>query len=88
MDNVKGIVSIFNFIKEMNKLKYTIIADVREQIWNYFTRDIPDDSSAISLFDRDNAQEVPNGEDLVILKIKKPDLPTCPQPPKSIDEWL
>lgn len=88
MDNVKGIVSIFNFIKEMNKLKYTSIADVRDQIWNCFTRDIPDDSSAVILFNWDNAQDTSNGEELVILKIKKPDLPTCPQPPKSINGWL
>ena len=88
MDKVKGLISIFNFIKEMNKLKYMTAKNIQEQIWHCFISDIPTDSTDVVLTDWQGIQDTADNEERIILWIKKPNFPICPQPPKSIIEWL
>lgn len=88
LDKVKGLISIFNFIKEMNKLKYMTAKNIQEQIWHCFISDIPTDSTDVVLTDWQGIQDTADNEERIILWIKKPNFPICPQPPKSITEWL
>ena len=88
LDKVKGLISIFNFIKEMNKLKYMTAKNIQELIWHCFISDIPTDSTDVVLTDWQGIQDTADNEERIILWIKKPNFPICPQPPKSIIEWL
>ena len=62
--------------------------NIQEQIWHCFISDIPTDSTDVVLTDWQGIQDTADNEERIILWIKKPNFPICPQPPKSIIEWL
>ena len=88
MENIEKIIALFKYIKELCSLKYNVITDVNKQYWTCFLNDIPEDPENIIQYFRDRVEEEKNGDNLVLLEVKKPEFQKCPQPPESIIKWL
>ena len=82
------VISLFEFIRELNKLKQRTIINVRDYPWYRFLADFPDDSENISVSYRDRVDDEQSDADSVIASIHKPEFQACPMPPDNIIEWL
>lgn len=94
MTNNEKILSLFEYIKAIYAKKYKVITNVKEQHWKRFIKDIPDDPENITIYypDRVESESDENESDrnnnVVLLKVKKPEFQRCPEPTYLIKEWL
>jgi len=87
LDNQEKIISLFNYIKELSALKYSIVSDINKQYWTCFLDDIPNDPENISIYYRDRVENDSN-DNMVLLEVRKPDFQRCPPPPAIVINWL
>lgn len=85
-------VSLFQFIRELNKIKHKAILNVKNHPWTYSLSDLPDDPENIQLNYRDRVEDGMVSEDVngenVILSIRKPEFQNCPEPDELFKDWL
>ncbi len=87
MDNKNKAITMFKYIKELSSFRIKTVKDVKNQFWYCFFKDIPDDIRNITLHYRDRVEEEPVTDD-VILKVKKPEFQSCPEPERVFFFWL
>lgn len=81
-------IALFEFIKELNKLKQKVVLNIHEYQWFTAISSIPDFPECISMFYRDRVdQENENASDL-LLSVKKPEFEKCPTPDRTFADWL
>lgn len=83
------VVSLFQFIRELNKLKQKAILDFNDYPWARTVSSLPDDPDNISAYYRDRVEN----EDLtegggVLLSVHKPVFEKCPEPNAMFAEWM
>lgn len=83
------VVSLFQFIRELNKLKQKAILNIYDYPWARTVSSLPDDPNNISIFYRDrveneDATEVRN----ILLSVHKPEFEKCPEPDIIFAAWL
>lgn len=83
------VVSLFQFIRELNKLKQKAILNFYDYPWARTVSSLPDDPDNISVFYRDRVEN----EDLtegggVLLSVHKPEFEKCPEPDAIFVTWL
>lgn len=83
------VVSLFQFIKELNKLKQKTILNYKSYDWSCLLSDIPDDEN-IQINYRDCVNDESGESSLgnVLLSVHKPEFHSCPEPDKMLLEWL
>lgn len=81
-------VSLFEFIKELNKLKQKVVLNINDYPWHFAISDIPDFSAYIKIFYRDRVEEESETADDLLLSIRKPEFEECPIPDELFAEWL
>ena len=86
-DNNK-VVSLFQFLKELNKLKQKSILNVDKQIWYYPLSKLHADPENIELHYRDRVDVEDTTISETLLSVKKPDFHRCPKPTNEFAEWL
>ena len=82
------VVSLFQYIKELNRIRQKEVKNVREYRWHLMLSDIPGDEKNIKLSYRDRVEEADAISDDVILSVHKPEFQKCPEPDKMLKEWL
>lgn len=86
------VISLFQFIQELNKLKQNAILNIKEYPWSFSLLNIPNDPENISLHYQDRVvDEVESEKDWdgdLILSVHKPDFQKCPVPDSSFALWL
>lgn len=82
------VVSLFQYIKELNRIRQKEVKNVKEYRWHMMLADIPNDEKNIKLSYRDRVEETDAIADDVILSVHKPEFQKCPEPDKSLREWL
>ncbi len=83
------VISLFNYIKELNHLKNKSILNISEHSWSLMFSDIHDDSENIKIFYRDRvAEEDENDTNEVLLAVRKPILRKCPAPDPIFVDYL
>lgn len=84
------VISLFQFIKELNKLKRQAILNLSEYSWSRTISSFPDDPENISVYYRDRVEnEEPEfGDKQVLLSVHKPEYDRCPQPDNILNDWL
>ncbi|NLV16308.1 MAG: AAA family ATPase [Syntrophomonadaceae bacterium] len=84
------VVSLFQYIKELNKLKQKAILNITDYPWARTLSSIPDDPENISIFYRDRVEieDTVTADDSVLLSIHKPEFDGCPQPDSMLSNWL
>ena len=85
------VISLFQFIEELNKLKQTPILDYKKNhIWHYELSNLPNDPDNIQVFYQDRVEDdesEPN-KDNILLVVHKPEFTKCPEPEDIFKEWL
>ena len=83
-------VSLFEFIRELNKLKQKVIIHKREHILCKALSELPKDEAHIRIFYRDRVED--DSQDTegssVLLSVRKPKFERCPQPEPALEKWL
>lgn len=86
------VVSLFQFIRELNKLKQKAILNMREYPWSFALSNLPDDPMNISVHYPDRVEEDEAGDSLatdeILLSVHKPEFKRCPEPDELFSEWL
>lgn len=83
------VVSLLQFIRELNKLKQKAILNFNDYPWTRTVSSLPDDPDNISVYYRDRVEN----EDLtegggVLLSVHKPAFEKCPEPDALFVAWL
>lgn len=82
------VVALYQFIKELNKLKQKSILNMRDYPWALTFSDIPDDKENIALTYRDRVEDEAEDVSSVLLSVHKPEFQRCPQPDNCLLPWL
>ena len=82
-------VSLFSYIKELNKLKQKAILNIAEYPWSKTVSSLPNDPENITVFYRDRvATEDIASASNVLLSVHKPEYDPCPEPDDCFVDWL
>lgn len=82
-------VSLFEFIRELNKLKQKVVLNMNDYLLCRPLSGLPEDPEHIEIFYRDRVEEeVETDLSPVLLRVRKPDLEACPPPPANLEPWL
>ena len=83
-------VSLFEFVRELNKLKQKVVLDMREYPLCRPLSELPQDPEHIQVFYRDRVEEEnPEAEQgSVLLSVRKPVFDPCPPPGAELERWL
>lgn len=84
------VVSLFQYIKELNKLKQKSVLNVSEYPWARTISSFPDDPENILVFYRDRVEDKYGSadNDPVLLSVHKPEFDKCPVPDAFFVDWL
>ena len=85
------VVSLFQFIKEMNKLKQKAILNMSEHPWSQTVSTLPCDPNNIAIFYRDRVvsdDNVTSENSSVLLSICRPEFDKCPEPDVILLDWI
>lgn len=85
-------ISLFQFIRELNKLKQKAILNTKDYPWFFALSSLPEDLENISVFYRDRVEDEGAAEDgthgNVLLSVHKPEFQKCPEPDAILKDWL
>lgn len=85
-------ISLFQFIRELNKLKQKAILNMKDYPWSLSLSSLPEDPENISVFycDRveDEVETEDDGRGNVLLSVHKPEFQKCPEPDAILKDWL
>lgn len=89
IDENNKAVSLFTFIRELNKLKQKAIVNYSEYPWARTLSSLPDDPNNITVCYRDRVENEDLTDDSnVLLSVRKPEYEKCPVPDSSFEDWL
>lgn len=85
-------ISLFQFIRELNKLKQKVILNTRDYPWFFALSKLPDDPENVKVFYRDRVEEETENEigsqENILLSVHKPEFQKCPEPDSAFKGWL
>lgn len=81
-------IALFEFIKELNKLKQKVVLNVADYPWHLSISDLPDASEYITVAYRDRVAEEDESASDVLLSVRKPEFEKCPTPSELFSDWL
>ena len=81
-------ISLFEFIKELNKLKQKVVLNIKDYPWRLAISDIPVFSEYIKVSYRDRVEEESETTDDLLLSIRKFEFEECPIPDELFADWL
>ena len=81
------VISLFEFIRELNKIKQKAILDIKKYPWLCALSELPEDPENITVRYRDRVVEEPEGN-AVLLSVHKPRFHKCPHPDAVLLDWL
>lgn len=82
------VVSLFQFIQELNKLKQKAVLNVKDYPWFFSLSKLPDDPENIKLQYRDRVETEEAGLSSTILSVHKPEFQKCPEIDPLFKDWL
>lgn len=91
LDEQNKVISLFQFIRDMNKLKQNAILNMSEHPWSQTISTLPCDPKNIAVFYRDRVADDDNsiGESgSVLLSVCKPEFDKCPEPDAVFLDWI
>lgn len=88
LSNQEKTISLFEFIKELNKLKQKIVLNVKDYSWHFSVSDIPVFPQFVTVAHRDCTDEEAENTSDVLLSVRKPEFEECPTPSEALSDWL
>ena len=85
-------ISLFQFIRELNKLKQKTILNTKDYPCFLALSNLPDDPENVKIFYRDRVEDEAENENRtsenILLSVHKPEFQKCPEPDAVFKEWL
>lgn len=88
LSNQDKVISLFEFIKELNKIKQKVVLNIKDYPWHCSLSALPDDPENIKVFYRDRVEEEMADTSDVLLSVRKPEFEPCPEPDALLNDWL
>lgn len=88
LSNQDKVISLFEFIKELNKIKQKVVLNVKDYPWHCSLSALPDDPENIKVCYRDRVEEETADINDVLLSVRKPEFEPCPEPDALLNDWL
>ena len=89
LSDQQKVVSLFQFVKELNKLKQKVVLNYSEYPWVRTVSSFPNDPDNISVFYRDRVENDDVSDSTsVLLSVRKPEFDKCPEPKEIFSTWL
>ena len=89
IDENNKAVSLFTFIRELNKLKQKAVVNYSEYPWARTLSSLPDDPDNITVCYRDRVENEDLADDSnVLLSVRNPEFEKCPVPDSIFEDWL
>lgn len=82
------VVSLFQYIRELNKLKVKSVLNMKDHPWTFSLSDLPDDPEHITFSYRDRIEDDESDSNACLLSVTKPDFQSCPKPEDALIVWL
>ena len=86
------VISLFQFIQELNKLKQKAILNYKEYPWSSEISNFPDDPDNIQIYYRDRVEDetlnTESDSENILLSVHKPEFQRCPEPDLIFKDWL
>ncbi len=83
------VISLFNFIKELNKIKQKVVLNVSDYPWCRSIASFPNDEENIRIYYRDSLEDDGVESDTnILLSVHKPEFQRCPDPDDELKKWL
>ena len=85
------VVNLFEFIRELNKLRQKTILNYQEYPWFLELSNLPNDTNNIHQYWRDRVEDEIfdiNDDDSILLSVHKPEFQKCPEPDTIFKRWL
>jgi hypothetical protein len=84
------ILQVFNFVKALNELRNPVQLDVREYKWTLWLDELPTHPTIKVKNNEIDASTTNNevSDEEVILKVRRPIITDCPQPPQELKPWI
>src|SRR5579863_7710505 len=86
---------VFRYLEALNQHRNPAKRQIREQLWGFWLRDLPEHSAIQRGAAKDAATKAKNGNGLsaedganYVLKVQRPRLTRAPEPPDEIAAWL
>jgi very-short-patch-repair endonuclease len=87
---------VFRYLEALNQHRNPAKRQIREQLWSFWLRDLPEHSSIQRGTAKDSSTKTKNangrgtedGGANYVLKVQRPRLTRAPEPPNEIAEWL
>src|SRR5580700_1588457 len=81
------LLKVFEFLKAYTELRYPPVKDIGQQLGVIWLKNLPH-NYAVELL-RNFEEEEPEGDQAeIVLRITRPVLTECPEPPEPIADWL
>lgn len=85
-------IALFQFIRELNKLKQKAILNIMDYPWMLALSALPEDPENIRVYYRDRVEDELENEDgkreNTLLSVHKPEFQKCPEPDAIFKNWL
>lgn len=85
-------IALFQFIRELNKLKQKAILNIMDYPWMLALSALPEDPENIRVYYRDRVEDELENEDgkreNTLLSVHKPEFQKCPEPDAIFKDWL
>ena len=84
------VISLFQYIKELNKLKQKTILNTESYRWCQWVSELPDDPEHVKIFyqDRVDEDDVVDEDGNILLSVQKQEYTRCPLLPESLSNWV
>ena len=85
------VVNLFEFIRELNKLRQKTILNYQEYPWFLELSKLPNDTNNIHQYWRDRVEDETfdvDDDDSILLSVHKPEFQKCPEPDIIFKNWL
>ncbi len=88
LEEREKLIALFQFIKELNKIKHKAILNINEYDWKLLLSNIHDDPENIVISYRDRVDAESENLSNVLLSVHKPEFKRCPPPDNLFAAWL
>lgn len=84
------VMSLFQYIKELNKLKQKTILNTESYRWCQWVSQLPNDPKHVKIFYQDRVNDLDDITDTtnILLSVQKQEFSQCPALPESLTDWI
>ncbi|MFC4767384.1 AAA domain-containing protein [Effusibacillus consociatus] len=93
----RKLTQVFRYLQALDQLRNPVQRQIHSQLWTMWYRDMPEHPTIVHGDISNNPEEIQADDPISIetskaddflLKVRRPELKSCPKPPGELDNWL